>query len=248
MIKISLYILFTTFSISALAEKTHMDKLKCLEKDGEACLKYGELLYNKRSIIAASTYFKKACHLKVALGCFKDGQVEEHDLGNLDFAIHRYRIACDLGAKQSCRHFERLQNLGFKSAPSPVNEFSVVKNMPVCKDAICKEEILNACKLGVKNVEKLIKEVHSKFKMGLICDRLINPKSPTDEHSQLQENFKLSYSYGYRKYCEIAVYGRVVSFKETNKTSPKKIDKWKKEICNDTSFPPDKKELNMREN
>lgn len=27
-----------------------------------------------------------------------------------------------------------------------------------------------------------------------------------------------------------------------------KTDKWKKEICNDTSFPPDKKKLKMREN
>lgn len=235
-------------ALSASAEEIHVDKLKCTQQDGQACLRYGDLLYKKKNTIAASSFYKKACDLKVAMGCYKEGQVEENDLRNPDFAIHRYRQACDLGEKQGCPHFERLKNVGFKPAPSSKNDFSVVKTKPVCKDAICKEEILNACKMGVKKVEKFIKEKHSAYKMKVICDRLVEPKSPTDEHSQLQENFKMSYSYGYRKYCETAVYGRVVSFKETNETNPRKIDQWKKAICNDTLFPPDKEELKMRKN
>ena len=245
------FVLFFTFicSFSIQAANKHALELNCEKGDGKACKDYGNVLYKKKNLIGASKFYKKSCDLKFAAGCFNEAHLEEHDLRNPDFAINKYRQACDLGDKDGCTNFERLKMRGIKPAPpAKDNEFSLEKIKPVCQDAICKDEILNSCQNGVKRVEKYIKEKHSPYKMKLVCDRLIDPETPTDEHSQLQQNFSMSYSYGYRKYCETAVYGRVVSFKETNKTDPKKINGWKTKICNDTLIPPDKKELIMRKN
>jgi len=239
--------IFYSFSIQAAGK--HALEQKCVKGDAKACKDFGNVLYEKKNIIGASKFYKKSCDMKFAAGCFNEAHLEEHDLRNPDFAINKYRQACAFGDKDGCKEFERLKTRGIKPAPlTKDNEFSITKNKPICQDAICKEEILNACKNGVKRVEKLIKEEHSAFKMKLVCKRLIDPETATDEHSKLQGNFGISYSYGYRKYCETAVYGRVVSFEETNKTDPKKIDEWKTKICNDTLIPPDKKELEMRKN
>lgn len=220
---------------------------KCKSGNGKACKDYGNHLYSKKDLIGASKYYSLSCQLKYAAGCFNEAHLEETDLGNPDFAIHKYQDACNFGDKDGCNEFKRLRKLGFKPAPlTKDKKFSVVKTQSKCLENICKSEILNACESGVKGVEKFIKEKHSKYKMNVVCERLVSPEQPSDQHSLLQENFQKSVSFAYRKYCHTAVYGRVVSFKETNKTDPKKIEKWGNQICDDKLYAPDVKELYLR--